>query len=141
MDNSTIEANGACLCGAVTIVAKTMSLHAGACHCSACRRWCSGPFLNVNCGKEVSVEGDELQVYESSEWAERGFCKKCGTSLFYRLKKSGTHMVSAAVFGEAPELTMTHQVFVDERPSYYEFAQETKMMTGPEIMAMFGKNS
>jgi hypothetical protein len=141
MDNSTIEAKGACLCGAVTIATKTMSLRAGACHCSSCRRWSAGPFLNVDCGSEVIVEGDELAIYDSSDWAERGFCKKCGSSLFYRFKKSGKHMVSAALFGEVPELTMTHQVFVDQRPSYYEFSQETKMMTGPEVFALFGGNS
>lgn len=141
MDNSTVEAKGACVCGAVTIATRAMSLHAGACHCSTCRRWCAGPFLTVDCGNDVKVEGDELAIYDSSEWAERGFCKKCGSNLFYRFKKSGQTMVSAALFGEVPGLTMTRQVFVDQRPSYYEFSQQTKMMTSTEIFAMFGGDS
>ena len=33
---------------------------------------------------------------------------------------------------------MTHQVFVDERPSYYEFANKTDDMTGAEVFAKYG---
>jgi hypothetical protein len=31
-----------------------------------------------------------------------------------------------------------HQVFVDERPSFYSFANETSDMTGPEVFAKYG---
>jgi len=30
------------------------------------------------------------------------------------------------------------QVFVDEKPEYYDFANKTKDFTGAEIFAMFG---
>ncbi len=137
--SDTTTSKGACICGAVTITAKSISLHAGACHCGTCRRWSAGPFLTVDCGTDVTVDGQEnLGIYNSSDWAERAFCKDCGTNLFYRLKGTGQHFVSVSLFGDVDGIKMTHQVFVDERPSYYEFANETTNMTGAEVFAKFG---
>jgi len=35
--------------------------------------------LAVDCGEDVAFEGEEnISVFSSSEWAERGFCNKCG---------------------------------------------------------------
>ena len=73
----TTEGKGNCLCGKVRISAKHVSTHAGACHCGMCRKWSGGPLMAVNCGTEISFEGTEnISIYDSSEWAERGFCKK-----------------------------------------------------------------
>ena len=71
---------GSCLCGAVHFTAAHCDNHVGACHCNMCRKWGGGPFLEVACGNEVSFEGeDNISVYQSSDWAERGFCKNCGS--------------------------------------------------------------
>ena len=41
----------------------------------------------TDCGTDVIFEDESaIGVFESSEWAERGFCKSCGTALFYRLR-------------------------------------------------------
>lgn len=136
--SETTAAEGACVCGAVKIKAKAMSLQVGACNCSICRRWCGGPFLSVSCGTDVAIEGeDHVGIYDSSEWAERAFCKTCGSMLFYRFKSNGQHMANVALFGDIPALEFTRQVFVDERPHYYEFANQTANMTGAEIFEKF----
>ena len=42
--------------------------------------------MAIEVGSSLKIEDDtHLGVYRSSEWAERCFCTKCGTSLFYRL--------------------------------------------------------
>ncbi|MEQ8736394.1 MAG: GFA family protein [Rhodospirillaceae bacterium] len=136
------EKYGKCLCGAVSITAKAASNHVGACHCRMCRRWSGGPYVEINCGTEVSFAGQEnISVFSSSDWAERGFCAKCGTHLFYRIKETKEHMMPVGLF-ECDEgtLAFTTQVFVDEKPSYYSFANETQNMTGPEIFAMFSSS-
>ena len=48
------EGKGSCLCGAVRFTAKNMSKEVGACHCSMCRKWGGGPFMEVDCGAEVT---------------------------------------------------------------------------------------
>jgi hypothetical protein len=43
----------------------------------------------------------ELGGYASSAWAERGFCKRCATAMFYVLKPTGAYMMSIGSF-DAP---------------------------------------
>lgn len=129
---------GRCLCGSVTFVAKDADSSVGACHCTMCRHWGGGPFMEVDCGSQVQFEGSEfITVYSSSDWAERGFCRKCGSNLFYRLKHNNQHQIPPGLFDEDSGLVFNHQVFVDERPEYYEFANETSEMTGPEVYAKY----
>ena len=135
---SAAELKGQCLCGAVAVTATHVGNSVGACHCDMCRRWSSGPFMAVDCGRDVSITGEEsITVYDSSAWAERGFCKTCGSNLFYRLKESGQHIFAAGVFESTPELTFDHQVFIDEKPPYYSFAEKTSDMTGAEVFAKY----
>lgn len=132
----TIHGTGTCLCGAVRVTAP-LSTSVGACHCGMCRKWGGGPLMAVECGTEVTVEG-EIAVYDSSAWAERAFCPRCGTHLFYRLKQSGKHFAALGLFGEDPRMVFDHQVFIDEKPALYSFANETKDLTGPELFASSG---
>ncbi|MGH1467814.1 MAG: GFA family protein [Bdellovibrionales bacterium] len=129
------SATGTCLCGGVKIHAPEMKTNLGVCHCSMCRKWSAGPFLAVDCGTDVKIEGGNLiKVFDSSDWAERAFCKDCGTNLFYRLKQNKQHIVSSELFNEA-DLNFDHQIFVDEKPKYYEFSNKTHNMTGAEVFA------
>ena len=137
MTNNTSKA-GSCLCGAVRITAANPSNKVGACHCGMCRRWGSGPFMEIDCGTEVSFEGEEnITVYDSSSWAERGFCSKCGSHLFYRLKETNQHMVSVGLFDEQGDFIFETQVFIDRKPSFYSFLNKTKDMTEAEIFEMY----
>ena len=75
--------SGGCLCGAVRFTAAPKSGEVGACHCGMCRKWTAGPFLVLDCADTLKVDDPtNLGVYRSSEWAERCFCKTCGTPLF-----------------------------------------------------------
>ena len=137
-----IEAKGSCLCGAVRVTAKNVSKNVGACHCSTCRKWTSGPLLAVDCGIDVSFEGEEnISVFDSSKWAERGFCNKCGSHLFYRLKESQQHIMSVGLFEDHGMFVLDHQVFIDEKPAFYQFANKTKDMTGAEVFAKYAPPS
>ncbi len=142
MNNSieeTTERRGHCLCGEVRFTAKKASSHVGACHCKMCRRWGGGPFMEINCGTAIEFEGkDNISVFDSSEWAERGFCRNCGTHLFYRIKETNRHVMPVGLFEDEAGLTFEDQVFIDEKPAYYEFANKTKDLTGEELFKMFG---
>jgi len=61
-----------------------------------------GPWMAVDCGTDVVFDSKEtIAIYNSSEWAARGFCRLCGSHLFYRLKGSGQYMMPVGLFGEA----------------------------------------
>lgn len=136
------SATGHCLCGEVTLAAAALSKHVGACHCNMCRIWGGGAFMALDAGIDVRITGeDHVSVFSSSEWAERGFCSRCGTNLFYRLKQNGQYIVSAGLFDQSVDLEMDHQIFIDEKPAYYDFVQKTKNMTGAEVFAQFAPPS
>lgn len=137
---TTTDFQGKCLCGAVRISAKVTGNSVIACHCGMCRRWCGGPSLEVDCGVAVTIDGEQnISVFNSSDWAERGFCRNCGTHLFYRLKENGQHMVPVGLFDDGPDLVFDTQVFIDEKPAYYSFSNETRNMTGEDVLALFAK--
>jgi hypothetical protein len=129
---------GRCLCGSVQVTAKSIHRNVGACHCNMCRTWGGGPFMAVECGTDVSFEGGEhISVFDSSKWADRGFCNQCGTHLFYRIKESQQYMMPAGLFTDT-SFNFDHQVFIEEKPGYYAFENETEDMTGAEIFAKYG---
>ena len=130
--------SGGCLCGAVRFTAAPREHKIGICHCSMCRKWSAGPFFALECGGTIKVEdAAQLGIYHSSEWAERCFCKQCGTPLFYRLVGKDFYAVSAEAFDDRGDFTLVSQIFVDEKPAYYDFANKTKMQTGAEVFAAF----
>ena len=132
---------GSCLCGAVNISTTAINNHIGACHCSMCRKWGGGALLGVECEGDISFSGEEyIGVYQSSEWAERGFCNKCGSHLFYRLKEKNHYYIPVGIFDNEEGFVFDLQVFIEEKPEYYFFANETKNMTGEELFAMFASS-
>jgi len=136
-----MKRQGRCLCGAVHVTASESANQVGACHCSMCRRWGGGPFMAIGCGSDVLIEGREnLSVFESSKWAERGFCNNCGTHLFYRIKETGDHMIPVGLLDGDETLELHHQVFIDEKPSFYCFDNETEDMTGAQVFAKYGSS-
>ena len=79
----TFSAKGQCICGACTFSASEASESVGACHCKTCRQWGGGPFMSVDCGQQVTFSQPEnIQVYNSSKWAERGFYKNVAVIYF-----------------------------------------------------------
>ena len=140
--SDTFSASGSCLCGAVQFTAATVGKSVGACHCGMCRNWSGGPLVAVDCGTGVTFEGEEhIAVYSSSPWAERGFCNQCGSHLFYRLKESQQHILPVGLFDNDEQFVFDHQVFIDKKPDFYHFANETKNMTEAEIFAMYAPPS
>ena len=133
------EGEGRCLCGTVKFTAKNMSINVTACHCGMCRRWGGGPLMVVSCGTEVAFEGEEnITVYSSSEWAERGFCKKCGSHIFYRLKEINEHQIPVGLFDNQDSFKFDLQVYIDRKPSFYSFSNKTIEMTEAEVIEKYG---
>jgi len=136
------NAKGGCLCGAVEVIAKSISSNVGVCHCDMCRKWTGGPLMAVDGGIDVVIEGIEnVSVYNSSDWAERVFCKKCGSHLFYRLKESNQHIIPVGIFDTDIPFVLDHQIFIDSKPPYYHFGNNTKEMTGEEVFAQYAPPS
>ncbi|MEC5342516.1 GFA family protein [Brenneria populi] len=126
---------GRCLCGGVTIATENAIKEVTACHCGMCEKWSGGPFMSVNCQNAISIEGEaNITSYRSSEWAERAFCKVCGTHLFFKLLSPETYFVPVELFDGNSEKQLVAQIYIDKKPDYYAFAQKTREMTEQEIV-------
>ncbi|MDY0241997.1 MAG: GFA family protein [Rhodospirillaceae bacterium] len=133
-----VSASGSCLCKAVSFTSAATSRDLGACHCGMCRRWSGGPLLSLEATPVFTGE-EHITLYASSDWAERGFCRHCGSHLFYRTKDRTHYYMPVGLFDAVEGITFTHQIFIDRKPDYYSFADHTGMMTEAEVMAMFAQ--
>jgi hypothetical protein len=107
-----------------------------------CRKWAAGPFFAMECEGAVEVaDASNLGAYRSSDWAERCFCKRCGSVLFYRLVGQDFSVVSAESFDDRSGFVFTSQIFIDDKPSYYDFANKTHNMTGADVFAAFAPST
>ena len=135
---SNTQREGKCLCGAVSCVAEVPAV-VEACHCNMCRQWGGGPFFVADCGTKVTFHGNEqIAVFASSDWAERGFCSVCGTHLFYRLKEQGIYYMPAGLFGNLGNVHFEREVFIDHKPDFYSFSNATEKLTGAALFAQMG---
>jgi hypothetical protein len=113
------EVLGACLCGDLRFAAALPSKWVAHCHCSMCRR-AHGAGVVTWLGAEAAqcrIEDPQgrLQWYTSSPGAERGFCGRCGSTLFFRSARwpGELHVVVANLL-DAPDRRPQVHVFWDE---------------------------
>jgi hypothetical protein len=132
-----MRVTGSCLCGAVSIHANVTN-SVGACHCDICRTWGGGPLFALDGGIDVVITGGQnVSTFPTTAWAQRAFCDKCGTHLFIKVNQSGRYILPAGLFDIDSGLEFDHQIFVDKRPAYYCFANDTREQTGAEVFAEF----
>lgn len=82
------SASGSCLCGSISFTARLPTQWVAHCHCTRCRRAHGAAFVTWAgmAAEQVTIEDSAatLRWYGSSGGAERGFCSRCGSPLFFR---------------------------------------------------------
>ncbi len=129
---------GHCLCGAVRFTATLPEAHFRICHCGMCRRWSGSPLFGVGVETDsVSFfQGEEaITRYRSSDWAERGFCRHCGSHLFYHFKATDHYIMLLGLLDDQASFTLTGEIYTDDKPSCYDFAGDHSRMTGEQFVA------
>lgn len=137
-----MSVKGQCLCGDVQFETGD-EFHLDACHCSMCQKWAGGVFIGADFRKgEVTLTKETgLKWYASSEWAKRGFCKSCGSSLFYRLKENDDFWAVCAGSMNIPEgKSLGKEIFIDEKRDYFALGGDHPRLTGAEFMASIQGN-
>lgn len=121
---------GQCECGGVVFEVAQVRPEVTFCHCSQCRRtsghlWAAthAPFSAVTFTKEAS-----LAWYASSDWAERGFCNICGSSLFYRMTGKNDLGIAAGCVDAPNALKPGKHIFVADKGGYYAIADDAPLI-------------
>jgi len=132
-----LQNQGTCLCGATALKVSFDTPQVSACHCSTCRKWSGSPMLVVHCTQPPSFEGLAPAVFDSSDWAQRGFCSRCGTHLFYRLKGQDSYAIPVGLLEDEQAWDFNLQIFIEQKPAWYCFGNPTRELTGQQAFDEF----
>jgi hypothetical protein len=116
---------GSCLCGAVTFTVDGDLPPPDACHCGACRKHSGHFFASTDMKRDaLTIAGeDHVQWYQSSEKVRRGFCKTCGTTLFWDPPASRDWTaVAMGAFDTPTQTQLGMHIFVADKGDYYEIS-------------------
>lgn len=113
---------GSCGCRAVRFRATGQLRGVIYCHCSQCRKQ-TGHFYAATSvdAAGLAIEGEEaITWYAASPQALRGFCKVCGSALFWKQNGSDEISVLAGAFDLPSALRGETHIYVADKGDYYE---------------------
>ena len=121
-------AAGGCLCGGVRYEVHGALRDVVACHCSQCRRT-SGHFVAATAALATDLQltaSSTLRWYQSSATAERGFCARCGSSLFWRQTAPATEWTSimAGTLDAPTGLRIGAHIYTADKSDYYDITDD-----------------
>ncbi len=115
---------GSCLCGAVRFAVTGDLPPPDACHCTQCRKQTGHYLASTDVLKTaLSVEEtDALAWFASSEKVRRGFCRTCGSTLFWEPLHRERIAVAMGAFDTPTGTALGHHIFVADKGDYYEIS-------------------
>ncbi len=122
MDETGERHQGGCQCGETRYEVRGPLRPALICHCGMCQRIHSGPAYYSAAQNENLhlVKSDALGWYRSSPEAERGFCRSCGASLFWRPARGGYTAVSCGSLDRPSGVKAAGHVYLVDQGDYYD---------------------
>jgi hypothetical protein len=116
------KTTGGCLCGAVRYEIEGPLPAPSACHCAQCRRHqgALGVFTLAP-AERYKIKGKQnLAWYESSAGIKRGFCKTCGSKLFWERTGSGQLDVTLGTIDPPTGLKIEKHIYLADAGDYYD---------------------
>ncbi|GGA84006.1 aldehyde-activating protein [Brucella endophytica] len=112
---------GSCLCGAVRFETNGPLRGILYCHCTQCRKQSGHYFAATNVADDdMRIDGAEnINWYQSSEKARRGFCRVCGSVLFWKHDELDNVSVMAGAFDKPSGLHGEMHIFTADKGDYY----------------------
>ncbi|HLH66222.1 MAG TPA: GFA family protein [Solirubrobacteraceae bacterium] len=115
------QRTGGCLCGGVAYAVRGPMSDVVVCHCSRCRRTHGHTGAYAECAAaDLELTASETLGWYAADGRERGFCKRCGASLFWRMPGAESVFVTAGTLDQPTGLRTVAHVHCDSRGDYYE---------------------
>ena len=129
-DQKQKTAGGRCLCGKVRFEVQGPLRDVVNCHCSKCRKFHGnfGAYTRAR-AEQVKIDGERyLKWYASTtdETADvqRGFCRECGSALFWHPKGQPHISIAAGALDEPTRLKTIGHIWCVQKPDFYEIADD-----------------
>ncbi|WP_230171783.1 GFA family protein [Rhizobium sp. CECT 9324] len=113
--------SGGCLCQAVRLTVRGKLNPVSFCHCSQCRRQTGHIYATTDAAMDdvVITGADAISYYRSSPEAQRGFCRLCGSALFWRADDSGRMSIMAGLFDQPTGIAGGYHIYCADKGDYY----------------------
>lgn len=119
---NAIKTTGGCLCGAVRYQIAGPLPPPSACHCAQCRRQhgALGVYTLAPEDRYTIEGGENLVWYDSSPTIRRGFCRLCGSKLFWQRLGTGQLDVTVGSIDEPTGLKIEKHIYLPDAGDYYD---------------------
>ena len=114
--------NASCLCKGIDMTIKGEFRPVVNCHCIQCTKT-HGNYAAYTSVLEERItykSKNTLKWFSSSTKAKRGFCKKCGASVFFKRLGSRTISISAGLFKNPTKLKTGSHIYTENKRDYYK---------------------
>ena len=115
---------GGCLCGAVRYATAGALRAVVFCHCSQCRRQ-TGLYYAATAMERAALTiapTPALAWYAASAHAKRGFCRDCGSALFWQAEGAADIAILAGSFDDPSVLRAGYHICTEGRAGFYDIA-------------------
>ena len=129
------KVNGSCFCGAIKFTADLPSKWCAHCHCSMCRKAHGAGYVTWTGFEQAQVSIDsgtgQLAWYDSSPGAQRGFCRQCGSTMFFRSERwAGELHIALGCIDDALDREPQANVFFDRHVDWMPIDKSLKQVDG-----------
>ncbi len=117
-----LSLKASCLCGGIQLRTQGYHQNVHNCHCIQCLKTHGhyAAYTNVEERNVRFFKKRTLKWFKSSQRAKRGFCNKCGASLFFKIMGVKTINIAAGMFNRPVKLKTTMNIFVKGKSDYYK---------------------
>ena len=117
-----LSLKASCLCGGIQFRTQGHHRHVSNCHCIQCMKTHGhyAAYTNVLEQNVKFFKKETLKWFKSSKRAKRGFCKKCGASIFFKTIGSDNIAIAAGMFNGPTKLKTKMNIFVKGKLDYYK---------------------
>ena len=122
--------SGGCLCGRLRYTALAVPFAADYCHCRMCQRSTgsvAGVWMDFRAEQVEWQAVEGLQEYASSEFARRGFCGQCGSTLTFRDTRHAEYLSLAITSLDEPQrVEPSYHIYTDSQVPWLQLSDSCR---------------
>ena len=121
-----VSLSASCLCKGVKFITNGEHRNISNCHCIQCRKTHGiyGAYSNIGKKNIRFLNKKTLRWFKSSKKAKRGFCNKCGASIFFKINNAANISIAAGMFDKPTKLKTFRNIFVGTKSDFYKITDK-----------------
>lgn len=143
-DSQTSTRTGQCMCGAVRFTAHNVENRYNVCHCEMCQQWSGSAFMSFMVAQtDIEWEGEaQIKTLQSSDWAERAWCRRCGSGLYYHVTDDTPFAkilnMQVGLLDDKSGMRMGREIYHDCRMPGLDIEGDRSRLSRKETLKLFG---